>query len=104
LVDGVKIQINEYSTVQQLYPSFISGTETQVEGVDPLAGSVVRSVKVEYQPRLGPEVCSPSQLAREWVASLVRPSSKLVRLRYYRPSNRRSSSGGWEETNSRRIE
>ncbi len=75
-------------------PYLYNGIETQVEGVDPLAGSVVRSVKVEYQPRLGPEVCSPSQLAREWVSSLVRPSSKLVRLRYYLPSNRRSSSWG----------
>ncbi len=62
--------------------------------MDPLAGSVVRSVKVEYQPRLGPEVCSPSQLAREWVASLVRPSSKLVRLRYYLPSIRIFMGGG----------
>jgi hypothetical protein len=51
-------------------------------------------VKVEYQPRLGPEVCSPSQLAREWVASLVRPSSKLVRLRYYRPTGGALQGGG----------
>jgi hypothetical protein len=43
---------------------------------------MVPSVKVEYQTRLGPEVCSPAQLAREWVAGLVRPSSTLVRLRF----------------------
>ena len=53
----------------------------QVAGVDPCAGSVVPSVKVEYQARLGPEVCSPPHLAREWMAALLRPSSNTLRLR-----------------------
>jgi hypothetical protein len=54
----------------------------KVAGVDPIAGSVVPSIKLEYQARLGPEVCSPSHLAREWLEALLRPSSTTVRLRY----------------------
>jgi len=39
------------------------------------------SCKLEKQADLGAAAMTRSELAREWIAALVRPESKLTRLR-----------------------
>jgi len=84
-INGNNVTYRIWKLYDKAMPSkvFRCVVRSKVAGVTKEGVVVTPSVKLEHQPQFGAEQVTPSQVSKEWISTLIRPNSRLARVRVH---------------------